>query len=213
MKTWISRSTIDNSKDSIRRGGLPADVVIRRAFPEEWEAAMAFAWTVFSEFEAPIYSRRGAESFMEFISDARLKSMFLHGKYPLFLAVEKKPAVENAEQGFEMRTGGEKIVGIITLRQYNFISLLFVDGRYQHRGIGEALINRACEYVRTDTEEARIDRNKEEEYRYERESGGFVTVFAALNAVGFYEKLGFYRTGPEGENDGISYIPMRRDRK
>ena len=88
MKTWISRSTIDNSKDSIRRGGLPADVVIRRAFPEEWEAAMAFAWTVFSEFEAPIYSRRGAESFMEFISDARLKSMFLHGKYPLFLAVE-----------------------------------------------------------------------------------------------------------------------------
>ena len=174
---------------------------------------MAFAWTVFSEFEAPIYSKRGAESFMEFISDARLKSMFLHGKYPLFLAVEKKPAVENAEQGFEMRTGGEKIVGIITLRQYNFISLLFVDGRYQHRGIGEALINRACEYVRTDTEEARIDRNKEEEYRYERESGGFVTVFAALNAVGFYEKLGFYRTGHEGENDGISYIPMRRDRK
>ena len=66
MKIWTGRSTINNVKDNIRRGGLPADVVIRRAYPDEWEDAMAFAWTVFSEFEAPIYSKRGADSFMRF---------------------------------------------------------------------------------------------------------------------------------------------------
>ena len=166
---------------------------IRPAVEAEWEDAMALAWRVFSEFEAPSYGEQGTKSFLDFISGNTLKNVFLHGKYPVFLAIDE-------ESG--------RIIGVISLREHNHISLLFVDSAYQKNGVGTALIKRAGEYVRTDNEEARHDRNKPEEYRYFRAKGGILTVNAAPSAVGFYKKNGFVVTGDEKENDGIKYIPM-----
>ena len=103
---------------------------IRPAKRNEWEDAMALAWRTFMKFEAPDYSERGRDSFLEFISDEGLYKMFLLGEYHLFVALDDK-----------------KIVGIVALRARTHISLLFVDEMYHRQGLGRSLINYAAMYV------------------------------------------------------------------
>ena len=64
------------------------------------------------------YGEEGIRSFAEFVTDEALKKMFLIGEYLLFVALD-----------------GEKIVGLISLRNGNHIWLLFVDEEYHRRGI------------------------------------------------------------------------------
>lgn len=103
---------------------------VRCAYRDEWDDAMALAWRTFMQFEANDYSRRGIESFQEFITDPVLHRMFMMGSYQLFVA-----------------TQDEKIVGIISLRNETHISLLFVDPKYHMKGIGRQLIEYLCKYV------------------------------------------------------------------
>lgn len=146
---------------------------IRQAKIDEWEDAMSLAWRTFMKYEAPDYPKRGSESFLEFISDNGLYKMFCIGQYKLFIA-----------------TDNDKIVGLISIRSRNHISLLFVDGAYHKRGIGRSLINYAAMYVREETKLTTI------------------TVAAAPYAIEFYHRLGFKDTGPQGISDGMIYVPM-----
>ncbi len=127
------------------------------------------------QFEAEDYTKEGIESFQNFITDTVLHRMFIMGAYQLFVAYEE-----------------DKIVGMISLRDETHISLLFVEASCHKRGIGRALIEYVCNYV-----------------RYEE---GFmkVTVNAAPYAVGFYHKLGFRDTQGEQASEGIRYTPMER---
>ena len=109
---------------------------IRKAKENEWEDAMSLAWRTFEVFESPIYSARGRESFLEFISSNELYSMFRNGDYKLFLAIEKS-----------------KIIGLISLRARTHISLLFVDEKYHKKGIGRELIKYAAMFVREEYKE------------------------------------------------------------
>ena len=148
-------------------------MIIRPAKREEWESAMALAWRTFLHFEASDYTPQGVDSFLDFISDTTLNRMFIMGNYRLFVAVEN-----------------EKIVGLISLREVNHISLLFVDEKYHKRGIGRSLLNYAVRYL------------------YENQGKIFCTVNAAPYAVGFYERIGFHAVKPEESKDGIRYTPM-----
>lgn len=106
------------------------ELQVRCAYREEWEDAISLAWSTFMKFEAEDYTRRGVESFREFITDPVLRRMFVMGAYQMFVALENG-----------------KIVGMISLRNETHISLLFVDAAHHKQGIGRALISYLCNYV------------------------------------------------------------------
>ncbi len=103
---------------------------VRPIYRDEWDAAMMLAWRTFMRFEAQDYTKRGIESFQEFITDHVLHRMFLMGAYQVFGAFVE----------------GE-LVGIISLRNETHISLLFVDAAYHMKGIGRALMEYVVNYV------------------------------------------------------------------
>ncbi len=179
----------------IRKNGEMREIRILHALPGDWEAAMALAWRTFRRFEADQYPREGSESFLKFISDGLLNRMFLLGRYRLWVAKD-----------------ADVIVGLISLREHNHISLLFVDEKYQRCGIGRALIATVSEYLKDEPDERYLPENEEEkilDLLYEKEPGGYCTVFAAPNATEFYHNLGFRDTAGMQENDGIIFTPMR----
>ena len=176
------------------------DIAIRAAKPEEWDEVMHLVWSVFKEFHAEDYGREGTDSFLEFITDEPLRQHFLCGKYPVFVALCRDGESEE-----------EEIVGMISMRENNFISLLFVKTEMQYSGIGTMLVERAIEFLNPDGEDARLDKDKSEDFRYNRLGDGSVTVNAAPNAVGFYKKLGFVATDGMQVNCGVTYLPMKKN--
>lgn len=146
---------------------------IRSAYRNEWQDAMALAWKTFLRFEADVYTPEGVKNFENFITDSTLHRMFVMGTYQLFIALD-----------------GNKVVGMITLRDMAHISLLFVDEAYHRRGIGRALINHLTDYLMTEVGMYRV------------------TVNASPYGVEFYHKMGFRDLGPEEIRDGIIYTPM-----
>jgi len=99
------------------------NIVIAPAKEDEWESAMEVAWRTFLKFEAPEYTKEGADHFLEFISGEQLYKMFLCGEFKVLVARD-----------------GERIVGVASLRAGCHVSLLFVDERYHKRGIGRKLV-------------------------------------------------------------------------
>ena len=146
---------------------------IRKAQPVDWEPSMELAFRVFLKYEAMEYGPEGIRNFAEFVTDETVKQLFLQGNYLLFVAVE-----------------GEKIIGLISLRSGNHISLLFVDEEYHRRGVGTALIKYLQSYMLFHTKQQKM------------------TVNAAPYGIPFYHKIGFRDTGMETKKDGIIYTPM-----
>lgn len=155
---------------------MESEIVIRKAQMRDWEETMTMTWRTFMKFEAKDYGREGIENFKKFISDPVLRRMFLLGTYHMYVA-----------------TCNEKIVGMITLRDKNHISLLFVDEAYHRRGIGRRLIDTIAAF------------SKEEYGKNE------ITVNAAPYGTEFYHKVGFYNTSPMEANGGIIYTSMKKE--
>ena len=148
-------------------------VVVRRATADDWGGAMELAFRVFLKYEAEEYGPEGIKNFAQFITDEDLKKMFLLGEYLLFVA-----ETDN------------KLVGLISLRSGNHISLLFVDENYHRKGIGTQLVKHLQEYMLQNTNQQKL------------------TVFASPYGVPFYHKTGFTDIGKETHKDGIIYTPM-----
>lgn len=146
---------------------------IRKAQTSEWELAMELAFRVFLKYEAMEYGPEGIRNFAEFVTDETLKKLFLQGSYLLFVAVEN-----------------EKIIGLISMRSGNHISLLFVDPEYHRRGVGTSLVKYLQSYMLVNTKHQKL------------------TVNAAPYGVPFYHRIGFKDTGYETRRDGIIYTPM-----
>lgn len=104
---------------------------IRALDRAEWGPAIELAWNTFLEFEAPEYSKKGIQSFRDFIEDPRLKRLFLDGKYPAFGAFDNG-----------------KLVGMLGIRNENHVSLLFVQNKYHMHGIGRELLQYAFRQAR-----------------------------------------------------------------
>ena len=148
-------------------------VTYRAAYRSEWDICMDLAWRTFLKYEASDYTQEGIDNFKAFVSDGVLKSMFDQGAYQVFVAVYEK-----------------KVIGLVSLRDRNHISLLFVESAYHHMGIGTGLLQTLCEYM------------------YKEMGQTSVTVNAAPYAVEFYHKVGFTDTAGVQVTAGISYTPM-----
>lgn len=147
-------------------------IIISGATPEEWEPAMELAWKTFLKFEALEYGEEGTAHFLDFISDEKLFKMFMAGEYKLAVAKENG-----------------KIVGLVSLRSQNHISLLFVDEAFHKRGIGKKLLAYA-----------------QDEFLFP--SDFRLSVNAAPYAIDFYKKVGFMESSELQKADGITFLPM-----
>ena len=143
--------------------------IIRALSPAELENSLDFIWKVFLEFEAVNYPEEGKTAFYAAIhAQDYLRMLTAYGAFA---------------QG--------EIVGIIATRNGgSHIALFFVDGEYQHRGIGRKLFEKCME---------------ENDKR-------FITVHSSEYALDIYKKLGFAQTEEFREEGGIRYIPMVLER-
>lgn len=148
---------------------------IRWIRPDEWDKTMDLIWRTFMKYEAGDYTREGVDQFHDFLYDGQLRNWYMQGAYEMLVALDD-----------------DRIVGEISVRKGNFISLLFVDEKYHRRGIGTALIKQMAEYLKN------------------QKSQVFMTVKAAPYAVDFYRRLGFHSTGPEICVAGIRVTPMEK---
>lgn len=146
---------------------------IRPGWTADWQPAMELAWKTFLRFEAGDYSEEGIHNFRDFLADRSLEEWFQEGKYPLFVACHE-----------------QQVIGMVTLRNNNHVSLLFVDERHHRKGVGRALLQYASKYLETELKCSSM------------------TVFAAPYAVEFYHAVGFRDLGPQMTREGITYTPM-----
>lgn len=148
---------------------------VRWAKGEEWGPAMRMIWRTFLRFEGREYTQEGIRNFYDFITDDELYIAFLRGEYQLMVALD-----------------GAQVIGAGSIRGRNHLSLLFVDERYHHRGVGRAILTTLCDYLK-------------------REAGErYMSLKAAPYAVNFYRKLGFRVVRPEEEYSGIRVTAMEK---
>ena len=129
---------------------------------------------VFTEFVAPLYSPAGVQEFLTYAADpGQLRSRLLSNHFVLVAELQGR------------------IVGAIEVRNGDHVSLFFIDGEVQRKGIGQGLWHRALNACLAGWPDlARI------------------TVHSSPNAVEAYERLGFEAEGPEQIVNGIRFVPM-----
>lgn len=142
--------------------------------PEELTETLKLVKDVFDEFEAPYYSKEGIENFYQFASFENIKKCLQEN---LQIIVAK---IQN------------KMVGMIAVRSYTHIAMLFVDKNFHRKGIAKNLVEKAKNYC--------------EQYYENLEA---ITVNSSPYAVGFYEKMGFIKISDEQIVDGIKFTPMK----
>ncbi len=128
-------------------------------------------WEVFKEFVAPGYSPEGIQTFKYFIQADELQKATESGRFFTICCWDE-----------------ETLVGSITIRDGNHISLLFVKKDYHRQGIAKELFCKAIKKCSNLTE---------------------MTVNASSYAVNIYKRLGFKATGEQLTQNGITYIPMK----
>jgi len=84
-----------------------------------------------------------------------------------------------------------ELVGMIEIRDNKFISLLFVDKKYQGQGIAKRLFNESLKEI------IQRDFNLDKFY-----------VHASPYSIPIYRKMGFIETDNMREENGIKYLPM-----
>jgi GNAT superfamily N-acetyltransferase len=116
------------------------------------------------------------------------------GKDTFYRFVNEEALLERFGKGNLMVCAREngRIVGFQEVRDTNHVCLFFVDPEYHFKGIGRALFEHSLGEIR-------------------RKHPGVkkITVNSSIYAEPIYAKLGFLRTAPVQEKDGITYVPMK----
>ncbi len=128
----------------------------------------------FRQSVAVLYSPEGVTEFLRFAKSEAIKE---RGKKDC--------------QVFMADTGRE-ICGIVDVRDYDHILMLFVEHEAQRLGIGRRLLNLAVDVCRKENPQLRE-----------------VTVNSSPNAVKAYRRFGFAVTSPEKEKKGLRFTPMK----
>lgn len=147
--------------------------MIRRLEPGEEEEVCKLIQDVFVEFVAPLYEKEGVDDFLHYV-DPKVMAERSRSNHFTLLAEDSG-----------------NLVGVIEMRGFNHVSLLFVAREAQRRGIARKLLNEGLKISR---------RNRPDLPE--------VSVHSSPNAVEAYERLGFKVEGPEKLEHGIRYIPM-----
>jgi GNAT superfamily N-acetyltransferase len=152
----------------------PGRIAYRLLGPADGEEVSALVGRVFDEFVAPEFSSEGVCEFRRYI---------------LPEAFRERARADHL--GLIARGSGGGIAGMIEVRGFGHISLLFVLPEYQRRGIARELFRRAAAPCRRNNPAFRE-----------------ISVHSSSFAVPAYEKLGFRRTGKRQTKNGITFIPM-----
>lgn len=105
------------------------NILIRQLKQEEFPEALALAWEVFKEFEAPDYSEEGTLEFYKSIHDPDyLNQLAIIGAF-----------------------SDNLLVGIMATRSVEtHVALFFVQGKYHRQGIGKQLFQAVLEKCPSD---------------------------------------------------------------
>jgi ribosomal protein S18 acetylase RimI-like enzyme len=155
------------------KGALCAMVEIKMMRPGEEEIVSALVTLTFQHEVAPLYTEEGVNEFLSYVTPDSLKSRLARNHVVLVAFQE------------------EVIIGMIELRNYCHVSLLFVDPRYQHKGVGHRLVTEAFKLIQTHNNEVCE-----------------VTVNSSPNAVEAYKRFGFQVTNELQVKNGIGFVPM-----
>jgi GNAT superfamily N-acetyltransferase len=129
---------------------------------------------VFTEFVAPLYSPEGVHEFLTYAADPdQLRDRLLANHFVLVAETQGR------------------IVGAIEVRSSDHVSLFFIDGESQRKGVGRQLWRRALDTCLASRPEV-----------------AKITVHSSPNAVGAYRRLGFQPEGPEQTVNDIRFVPM-----
>lgn len=152
---------------------MDSQIKYRRMTQGDETKVSEFISVVFNEYVAPRFSQDGIDEFMKYIKPDAIEAQLKENHFA-FIA-----------------TLGEKILGIIEVRNNNHVALFFVDGNFQRKGIGKKLLQKALELCSSnDTEFSKM------------------TVNAAPNSTMAYEAMGFESIGIEQCINGIRFFPM-----
>jgi GNAT superfamily N-acetyltransferase len=144
----------------------------RLMHPGEEEQVIELVKLVFDQFEAVEYS---AEGIQEFYLYANARSMRERAATHFTLVAES----------------AGQLVGIIEMRNYSHVALLFVHPDWHRHGIGRSLMVHALEYCRDSGHKPDL-----------------LTVNSSPYAVPFYTHFGFQPNQAEQQVHGIRFTPM-----
>ncbi len=143
---------------------------------------------VFHRLVAPDFGPEGVASFVEWADHGAFAERLRGGFVDLVAVADDKNRVEDDKN----RVEDERIVGLIEWMPPDHVAMLFVDPAVQGRGIGRRLFEEALARVRATHPDVET-----------------VHVHASRYAMAFYRRLGFRAAGPEQEENGIRYTPVR----
>lgn len=147
-------------------------ITYRLLKPGEEDEVCELIAEVFNEFIGPGYTDEGVLRFYMYANPETL-------------------AARQLENHFSMVAESDnRIIGIIEIRDYNHVSLLFV--RERGKGVARDLFRHALEECIESAPGLKE-----------------ITVHSSPYAVTIYEKLGFIAAGEERAENGIVYIPMK----
>jgi GNAT superfamily N-acetyltransferase len=122
---------------------------------------------------APLYSREGIFEFLSYANPTALHDRQARNHIVLIASED------------------ESIIGVLELRDYSHVSLLFVKPMHQRKGVGRLLVNEALQLIRVHHPEAHA-----------------VTVNSSPNAVEAYKQFGFQISSELQVMNGIKFVPM-----
>jgi len=152
---------------------LETTITISDLTAHEIPAAYKLVCDVFDAFVASDYSELGRETFYQLVTKEYLA--YLHKRNGFSLIAKAK----------------NKIVGILSVRDTNHITLFFVDKEYQHQGIGKQLFDAAKSKIKSIYSQTRI-----------------IDVHSSPYAEKIYGALGFVKMDEVKDEMGIRYVPM-----
>jgi ribosomal protein S18 acetylase RimI-like enzyme len=146
--------------------------------PSEETGVCNLVIRVFNEFIAHQYSHEGVREFLKYVQPELLLRRSQKNHFVLLATIQGK------------------IVGMIEIRHNRHVSLLFVDKRFQQRGIGRELLRRSLKICKL---EISLKRSPELQG---------VSVNSSPNSIQIYERIGFCRKGSEQVKNGIRFTQM-----
>jgi len=152
---------------------MPEALIYRLMNPTDAIAVSELASRVFNEFIAPEFSLEGVHEFQRYIQPNALLARSHANHFTVIGVVQ------------------DQVVGMIEVRDYSHISLLFVAPEYHRQGIAKTLWHKALQICLTNEPELLE-----------------VSVNSSPYAALIYEKLGFRRIGDKQVRNGITFIPM-----